>query len=726
MGKKNKKRPVVNNDFFDLGIKGRKTGLEVQGDIQIDSDGFEDIDDFYSKITVKQPERRKSDIEAETKSAFELLSRIDSNLTTLSTSHFSRDENALSNEASDVDYNTEITNKNDQFEYDILSKENSTPRNSTLSSNLNKFDTSSKTNQNAKTNGASPTTKLPAKLSPNIQSKHNSNDNIEREKILLMSKRADRQSKKLPSIELISNSFTEKTSSNLNIKKSESLDEKHSETPLKNPCISNKLDKTDSPTQTNTDNNTKENAEPELKSIKKPKSLSFLDMWNKTTLVHNESEKENLNDEEPNNSSEPHSTTFVDTAILKSQETSIIQDTQPNKNDDIQENDNSITNEESSTSMDVVDSPSICEENTDSIHQNDENNTEMQEDNTATEGNSNLDNNQSDDGFIFEDDGYNSFQEDDNHESDQANNEEQPSDNGVENTEVISLKDMSDNIPEDVVDNKQNKASKKAKPKAVKTKQENSEDEDTKETRRSQRTKLKPLDYWRNERVVYSLKVTESGTHVPSMTKIIRNEKEPDKKPVRKTRKRVTMPRPKRGKQKRNSRNKDSDIDEYSGSDDEAKKQSVDYLLDAELDQKDYIAEIDVVDHSNKKTMKRTCALSALAVRKRLKPIKAVDTKGEPFYTANIFSDENLETNTQLYSGLIELPPNCTKPKRNTKDSCIVFYVSHGTVEVTIHDSILSLDAGSQICVPRNNIYSFYNPGPATVRLFFANSSLRK
>ncbi|PVV03495.1 hypothetical protein BB560_002008 [Smittium megazygosporum] len=67
---KHRKRP---DRFTDIGVKGRKTGAKLEGEVLTDNQGFENIDEFYSKSKIDPKERRKSEIEAERQAAFELL-----------------------------------------------------------------------------------------------------------------------------------------------------------------------------------------------------------------------------------------------------------------------------------------------------------------------------------------------------------------------------------------------------------------------------------------------------------------------------------------------------------------------------------------------------------------------------------------------------------------------------------------------------------------------------
>ncbi|OMJ26110.1 Centromere protein 3 [Smittium culicis] len=249
------------------------------------------------------------------------------------------------------------------------------------------------------------------------------------------------------------------------------------------------------------------------------------------------------------------------------------------------------------------------------------------------------------------------------------------------------------------------------------------------EPRKSTRTKLKPLEYWRNEHIVYKLEKTEDGNIVPSMQGVVKLENNETKKPKRKKRSRITMPRkppPSRSKKQKNNYSSDSDSYRFTNSQsnnlvyEEIQEKPVDYLLDAELEMRAFEAKADVVDSYTKSTVKRTVALSAPAVRSRLIP----DNPDNPeFYTAGIFTDSNPNSKPFLQSGLIEIPPNSEKPPRNTKLYSIVFYVAHGSVQVTFRNSPVTLEVGSHFCVPRGNSYSIFNPGPATARIFFASAS---
>lgn len=60
--------------------------------------------------------------------------------------------------------------------------------------------------------------------------------------------------------------------------------------------------------------------------------------------------------------------------------------------------------------------------------------------------------------------------------------------------------------------------------------------------------------------------------------------------------------------------------------------------------------------------------------------------------------------------GIMKVGPESTKPRQNTNDYSEVFYVIHGSPEVTIHKSELKLHPGSFFHVPPQNSFQIKNP----------------
>ncbi|ORX96486.1 hypothetical protein K493DRAFT_19557 [Basidiobolus meristosporus CBS 931.73] len=200
--------------------------------------------------------------------------------------------------------------------------------------------------------------------------------------------------------------------------------------------------------------------------------------------------------------------------------------------------------------------------------------------------------------------------------------------------------------------------------------------------RRSGRTRVKPLDYWRNERIVYGRR--KSGQNVVPVVKEI-----------------VTVPEeqflhPKKAK-RRPAAKKGRRIDVEEDDDDDI------------YDDKP-IEEITVRDWYTGEDVKQAIGLTKDMVS--TKPVKNQSFEFEKTFGEAAF----------MSSGIIKIHVNGKKPKRNSYDNAMVFYVISGSCRVTIHESSFIISTGGQFHVPRGNQYQLENIGANELRLFFAQA----
>ncbi|KAJ2811132.1 mitotic fidelity of chromosome transmission- protein [Coemansia furcata] len=65
------KSPAIRNKFNDIGITGRKTGVRVAGNVRVDEDGLENVDEFYKKTS---PAQDRGEVRGKTATLHKLLS----------------------------------------------------------------------------------------------------------------------------------------------------------------------------------------------------------------------------------------------------------------------------------------------------------------------------------------------------------------------------------------------------------------------------------------------------------------------------------------------------------------------------------------------------------------------------------------------------------------------------------------------------------------------------
>ncbi|KIJ69215.1 hypothetical protein HYDPIDRAFT_80510 [Hydnomerulius pinastri MD-312] len=185
--------------------------------------------------------------------------------------------------------------------------------------------------------------------------------------------------------------------------------------------------------------------------------------------------------------------------------------------------------------------------------------------------------------------------------------------------------------------------------------------------RRGRRHRYKPLEYWRQEKVVYGRR--ESGlTLVPQIKEIIRVPQEPSK-PLGKAGKRkrgTTVPRGK-------SKGRETSYNPEEGWDDktETNGKVVDYVTEEEV----------------------TRRVTFLA--------KMIEPK--PAANSNWFFQKFFGEGDYIAAGQMRIPPRGSKPSKSTKDNTYVFYVIEGAVSVMIHTTTYIITTGGTFLVPRGS-----------------------
>ncbi|TFY74440.1 hypothetical protein EWM64_g9572, partial [Hericium alpestre] len=212
------------------------------------------------------------------------------------------------------------------------------------------------------------------------------------------------------------------------------------------------------------------------------------------------------------------------------------------------------------------------------------------------------------------------------------------------------------------------------------------EDEDADGLRRGKRIRYAPLEWWRQEKVVYGRR--ESGvSFVPTIKAIVRIPKEAPK------------PLGKHGKQKKpQSKTKTADeqpLEAYNpeeGWDNDTSPMGVvnDWLTGDEVERR-------------------------LAFPGRLVSPRA--GANNDFYFQKIFGDGEY-----IAAGQLMIPPKGHKPTKMTKDNTYVFYVIEGAVNFKVHNSSYVLCTGGMILVPRGNTYYIENICDRDAKLFFSQA----
>lgn len=208
--------------------------------------------------------------------------------------------------------------------------------------------------------------------------------------------------------------------------------------------------------------------------------------------------------------------------------------------------------------------------------------------------------------------------------------------------------------------------------------------------RRGRRHRFKPLEWWRQEKVVYGR--GESGlTLVPQIKEIVRIPKEPPK-PLGTAGKRW-----RKGSSRAKSRTRDIQtpmppINPEEGWDDDTTPEGI------------------VFDYVSREFVRRRLAHTANMFEPR-----PVGNSNWLFH--KIFGEDDF-----IAAGLILIPPQGRKPSKAAKDNAYIFYVIEGAVSVVIHETPYLVASGGMFLIPRGNTYYIENVCERDVKLFFTQA----
>lgn len=209
---------------------------------------------------------------------------------------------------------------------------------------------------------------------------------------------------------------------------------------------------------------------------------------------------------------------------------------------------------------------------------------------------------------------------------------------------------------------------------------EDEDDEDDDGTRRSKRRRIKPLEWWRNEKQVYVRKAINAPTGKTFVTTVKEVVYAPPPSPP------TTLGRRQPHHPTLQSKLKKHNLSEKPNPD---------------------VPVINYTDGTEKMTR--------VTVTPDYLDPKLV--KGQGFYFQKLFSEGEF-----LNSGVIELPKDGKKENRSSHDNAFIFTVVSGTIKATVHKTTFVVKTGSQFYVPRGNQYSIDNLGNSKARIYFVSA----
>ncbi|KAK3303963.1 kinetochore CENP-C fungal-like protein [Chaetomium strumarium] len=233
---------------------------------------------------------------------------------------------------------------------------------------------------------------------------------------------------------------------------------------------------------------------------------------------------------------------------------------------------------------------------------------------------------------------------------------------------------------------------------------------------RSGRTSLKPLAFWRNERVEFEKDEAEDTfrgrTHrgrfvLPSIKEVVRvDEPEPEMRPKSR---RASGVGKRGGGGARRGRRRGGHVFEEDEDDGPAELWELDpgtVTGEVVVWQPEYEfnppAPNDLVS-----VMDKQLAISSAA-------IKTTEIVGGEFRYAKVFSEGFIG------AGVVDLPPGSIKRLKNSRKVFMIFFVHVGRVLVTVQETSFRISKGGIFIVPRYNEYTIENDYEYPARIFFS------
>ncbi|KAH6670643.1 putative centromere protein 3 [Halenospora varia] len=218
---------------------------------------------------------------------------------------------------------------------------------------------------------------------------------------------------------------------------------------------------------------------------------------------------------------------------------------------------------------------------------------------------------------------------------------------------------------------------------------------------RSGRNSIKPVAYWKNERIDYDEDEEEDNWGkfcLPKIKGVVRVDEVEQEK-----RSRAKSTKPSKSKKRRTATEPESEGDEVAEP--------------WETEPGEFVGEVrlwDPEDPTGVQTEEQSdqIALSSAAIVTR-------DVKNGSFKFAKTL------TLPFFGSGMVDLPPGGAKKPKSSRKMQMVFFVYYGRVKVTVNDNTFRIGKGGMWQVPRGNFYSIENDYDNPARLFFAQGCER-
>lgn len=230
--------------------------------------------------------------------------------------------------------------------------------------------------------------------------------------------------------------------------------------------------------------------------------------------------------------------------------------------------------------------------------------------------------------------------------------------------------------------------------------------------RRSKRTKIAPLAFWRNERIVYSRAMqTSSADPESTLVSDIR------KVPLQEIAEVVHIPEPPKVVSKSRRAKKLRFKMTASKKMLNDKQNPYDYESDPEIEGSEWFKEksLETEVHVGDENWEK-CVIAWAPDGGEFREAEiGGEAESENYRLAPLFGSNS----TSMSAGMIDLPQDGFKSSRNASSSLYIFHVVRGLIEVNLNTDKFVVTRGCSFRIPQNNIYGLTNMGQGTARLLF-------
>lgn len=247
--------------------------------------------------------------------------------------------------------------------------------------------------------------------------------------------------------------------------------------------------------------------------------------------------------------------------------------------------------------------------------------------------------------------------------------------------------------------------------------------------RKSSRHRVKPVDWWRSEKVLYKTR-KENGAYVMEVEDVLhrpmpatRKSKSPayvaKKSPIRSESDSSSVepspaPTPKSSRRARRLKKSPAKSPKRTAPHEPEAEEPQDNIEGTEWMAKGGLR-VPVFEGPGSETQSdRTVAWAPSDSRQ----VEVIRNEEEYFKIRTLF-DEDAEFSG---GGIIELPVNSRKAVKSNDDTYFIFYVIQGTLEVFLSHNVFTVTKGCSFEIPMGNFYQFENTGNVAAKLFFVQS----